>query len=202
MDWIFLDVDVVEMIAMELNIAFERPKRRQKKEVNDHKQLMERRKTAEEVLEDTPAAETAKQAYEQLARRPPVVCIMGHVDHGKTTLMDSLRRLARDGVGKNKSKKSKKKSGKKVNAKKGNNDVAGTEAGGITQVISAFQVPLGEQKDSLTFLDTPGHAAFSSMRLSGSHAADSESDCIFRCLEIYLFSDLRFYFSVAVGNAL
>ena len=167
-----IDVDVVEMIAMELNIKVERSKRRQKTEVNDHKQLMERRKNVEDGLEDTPAAETAKKTYGQLARRPPVVCIMGHVDHGKTTLMDSLRRLARGETGKKMSKKSKKKSGKKVKAKKGNDDVAGTEAGGITQVISAFQVPLGEQKDSLTFLDTPGHAAFSSMRQSGSHAAD------------------------------
>ena len=168
-----LDVDVVEMIAMELNLNFERPKRRQKIEVNDHKQLMERRKAAEDDLEDTPPdTETERKTYEQLTRRPAVVCIMGHVDHGKTTLMDTLRRLARGDAGKQKKKSKKsKKSGKKV-IKTGKDNVAGTEAGGITQVISAFQVPLGDQKDSLTFLDTPGHAAFSSMRQSGSHAAD------------------------------
>lgn len=169
------------MIAMELNIKVERPKRRQKTEIDDSRQLMERRKTTEpalgEVTSTDPEAvdntKTLKNAYEQLTRRPPVVCIMGHVDHGKTTLMDSLRRLARGEKGKAKSKQSKKKkSSKKTKANQGSDDVAGTEAGGITQVISAFQVPLGDQKDSLTFLDTPGHAAFSAMRQSGSHAAD------------------------------
>ena len=167
------------MIAMELDITFERPKRRQKREIDDYKQLMDRRKTTEQDLEedlcDTETAgitENARDANKNLVRRPPVVCIMGHVDHGKTTLMDSLRRRARGETGKTKSKKGKKKSAKKGKARQGSDDVAGTEAGGITQVISAFQVPLGDQKDSLTFLDTPGHAAFSAMRQSGSHAAD------------------------------
>jgi translation initiation factor IF-2 len=69
----------------------------------------------------------------------------------------------------NKSKKSKK--GKTTQSNK-DDAVAGTEAGGITQVISAFQVPLESQENAVTFLDTPGHAAFRAMRESGSNAAD------------------------------
>jgi translation initiation factor IF-2 len=86
------------------------------------------------LIEDEDAA--------NLEKRPPVITILGHVDHGKTTLLDAIRHT----------------------------NVAGEESGGITQHIGAYQIVHKNQK--ITFLDTPGHAAFTAMRARGAQGAD------------------------------
>ncbi|CAB9500315.1 factor IF-2 [Seminavis robusta] len=185
-----IDPEVAEMVLLELNVPFTKQQSNANTIDKDHEQLMERRRRNESIVATTTTTSTPSSdvdeeqeeqqptvAYDSLPPRAPVVCIMGHVDHGKTTLMDALRRRAQGNS--NTKKQSKKKKTKKAknsnsaNAK--NTDVAGTEAGGITQVVSAFQVPLDNNDNNnsmITFLDTPGHAAFSAMRNSGSHAAD------------------------------
>ena len=119
-----IDYETALMVAMEYGIELEQ----------------KLAKTFEDTLIDI--TEDTEASGEGYITRPPVVTIMGHVDHGKTSLLDAIRHA----------------------------NVTASEAGGITQHIGAYQISQGDKK--ITFIDTPGHEAFTSMRARGAQSTD------------------------------